>query len=159
MILRTGYQTFEFNDAREMRFGSADDALTWLRHLGYPDPDLMRQLRDVAAQFSEEPSDRLTDEQILQRVAVLLHTRRITVMGREHRTPSGQPAEAAPAAAPAFPLSERTTRTASSSPPPPPPASDPSTFGPDSAASTQAAALVAAAAAGTPFCQECSKGS
>jgi hypothetical protein len=154
MIFRSRYQTFEFQTAREVRFGSIEDAISWLKHLGYPDPDVVRQMRDLVTAHSDDASDaRLTDEQVLQRVAFLLYTQRVTVTSREHRTTSGQPAQPAAAApAPAFPLSERTTRAT-----PPPPPSDPPTFSPNNAAATQAAALVAAAAAGAPFCQECSK--
>lgn len=152
MILHTGHHSFEFQQARQLRFGSPEDAVNFLKHLGYPDPDVTRQMRELVTQYSEDPADaRLTDDQLLQRVAVLLHAGRITVIGREHRTVSAQPAAAAPAPAPAFPLSERAPRAASSSAPSQAVA-DPPTFGSNSAA--QAACLVAAAAAGAPFCQE-----
>ncbi len=156
MILRSGFQTFEFQEGRELRFGSTREAANWLRHLGFPDPDLVIKLRELVTQYSEDTADsRLTDDQVLERLAILLYSRRIVVIGREQRANSGTPAAAAAGPAPAFPLSERAPRTAP--PPAPPPASDPPTFGPNASATAQASALVAAAAAGTPFCQECSK--
>jgi hypothetical protein len=151
MILRFGYRTYEFQEGREIRFGSTEDALTWLKHLGYPDAELIKRLRECVTRYSGDPeSARLTDHQVLERMAVLLYSRRITVIGREQRTSSAPPAASTASPAPAFPLSERSPRAATA--PPPPPAADPPTFGPNGAA--QAACLVAAAAAGTPFCQE-----
>ncbi len=155
MILRAGFQSFEFQEGRELRFGSTQEAANWLKHLGYPDSDFVAKLRELMTRYAEDPADsRMTDYQVLQRVAALLYSRRIVVIGREQRS-SGQAAAATAAPPPAFPLSERAPRASTASSPPP--ASDPPTFGPNAAAAAQASALVAAAAAGTPFCQECSK--
>ena len=154
MILRVGFQTFEFQQGREIRFGSMEDALNWLKHLGFPDSDLILRLREYVARYSGNlESSRLTDHQVLERMAVLLYSRRVVVIGREQRTasPPSQGASTAPTA-PAFPLSERSGRASTASSPPL--AGDSPTFDPGLAAA-QAAALAAAAAAGSPFCQEC----
>jgi len=153
MILRVGFQVFEFAEGRDLRFGSNEDALSWLKHLGLPDADLMVRLRELLSRQSSDPDgSRLTDHQVLERLAAMLYSRKIVVIGREQRN-SGQPAQKPPSTTPAFPLSERAPAASTASPPPP----DASTFGPNAAASAQAAALVAAAAAGTPFCAECTK--
>jgi hypothetical protein len=73
------------------------------------------------------------------------------VIGQDYPVSSGQTAQKAATLAPAFPLSERSSRAPS--PAPPPPVNDPPTFNGDGTA--QAAALVNAAADGTPFCAEC----
>ena len=157
MLVRTPYQTFEFDQARELRFGSLEDAQNWLQHIGCSEADVIRQLRDLLSQYAADDADgRLSDRQVVDRIAMLLYTRRIAVTIREHRTASAKPAQAAPAPAPAFPLSERTSRPAAASGPPPT-QNDAPTFGPDNAASAQAAALVAAAASGAPFCEECAR--
>jgi hypothetical protein len=152
MILRVGFQVFEFSEGRDLRFGSTDDALSWLKRLGLPDSDLMTRMRELLRDHAGDPdSARLTDHQVLERLAGLLSSRRIIVIGREQRTSSGQPAEKAESSAPAFPLSERATAAPASAPPPP---TEPSTFDPNVDAAAQASALVAAAADGKPFCPE-----
>jgi len=66
MILRAGYRTFEFQEGRGIRFGSTEDALIWLKHLGLPDPGLMIRLKQLMARYSTDPEDsRLTDYQVL----------------------------------------------------------------------------------------------
>lgn len=153
MILRAGFQTFEFHEGREVRFGSPEDALNWLKRLGLPDPDLMLRLRELLARHATElESSRMTDDQVLERLASLLYVQRIAVIGREQRTSSGAPTPSTAPAAPAFPLSERST--AAQTVAAPPPVNDPATFSQGLDASAQAAALMAAAADGKPFCLE-----
>src|ERR1017187_1962862 len=153
MVLRVGLQTFEFRQRGEIRFSSTEDALNWLKHLGPPDSDLISRFRELLTRYAGDPGNsRLTDRQVVEKLAVLLHLRRIVVIGEENPATSGQPAQKAATLAPAFPLSERSPRAPA--PSPPPPASDPPTFGAGSAVA-QAAALVNAAAEGTPFCAEC----
>jgi hypothetical protein len=153
MILRSGVWTFEFRQRGELHFGSTEDALNWLKHLGAPDSDLTAKFRELLNRYAGTPDNsRLSDQEVVEKLAVMLHSRRILVFGQEYPVRSGQPAQKAAPMAPAFPLSERSPRPPSYSPPPP--AADPPTFGPGSAAA-QAAALVNAAATGTPFCAEC----
>jgi hypothetical protein len=153
MILRVGFQVFEFSEGRDVRFGSTEDALSWLKGLGLPDAVLMTRFRELLSQHSGDPDGaRLTDHQVLERLAAMLGSRRIIVIAKEMRSSSGQPAEKVQSAAPAFPLSERSAAAAPAAPPPPP--SDPSTFDPNVDAAAQASALVAAAADGKPFCPE-----
>lgn len=154
MILRAGFQTFEFHEGREVRFGSNEDAVNWLKHLGLPDPDLMTRFRELLGRHSTEAdTSRLTDDQVLERLGALLHTGRLAVLGREQRTSSGAPTPSTAPAGPAFPLSERAL-AASTAFSAPPPANDPPTFSPGLNAAAQAAALTAAAADGKPFCLE-----
>jgi hypothetical protein len=98
------------------------------------------------------PLSRMSDEEIMNRIADLL------VSGRLHiHVPPARPVSAGGSAASEpeapFPLSERqpprTQAVASSAP-----VSDPPTFPSDLDGSAQAAALVAAAASGQPFCPE-----
>jgi hypothetical protein len=153
MILRVGFQVFEFAEGRDLRFSSADDALSWLKRLGLPDPDLMVRFRELLNSYTRDPdSSRLTDHEVLQRLADLLYFRRIVVIGKEQRTGSGQPAQKTESAAPAFPLAQRSPAASTASAAPPP--NDPSTFSSDVDAAAQASALVAAAADGKPFCLE-----
>ena len=153
MILRDGLRTFEFLERREIRFGSTEDALNWLKHLGAPDSDLISRFRELLSHYAGDPdTSRLTDDQVVEKLAVVLYSRRILVICRDNPASSGQPAQKAASPPLAFPLSERSSSPPSSSPQP---ASDPSTFGPDCSAAQQAAGLVNAAATGSPFCAEC----
>jgi hypothetical protein len=153
MIVRAGFRTFELRQRGVIRFGSAEDALNWLKHLGPLDSELISRFRELLTRYAGEPdSSRLSDQEVIQKLAVMLYLGRIVAIGQEHPLSSGQPAEKAASPAPAFPLSERSPRAPSYSPPPP--ANDPPTFSPGSAAA-QAAALVNAAADGKPFCAEC----
>jgi hypothetical protein len=157
MILRAGFQTFELLQALELpkplTFGSYEEALNWLKSLELSHPHLISGFREYVTRFSEEPeSFRLTDHQTLERLAVLLHSRRIVVIAREYRSGSGQPSASAAPTAPAFPLSERSSRASTASYQPQ--QNDPATFDSNTDANAQAAALVAAAADGKPFCPE-----
>jgi hypothetical protein len=97
------------------------------------------------------PLSRMSDEEIVDRVADLLVSGRIHVHVQPvNPVSAGGSAPSEPEAP--FPLSERQPRSqavASS-----PPVSDPPTFPADLDGGAQAAALVAAAASGQPFCPE-----
>ena len=157
MILRVGFQTFEFQQPLEapktLYFASREDALNWLKQIGSLQSDVMARLREYAARSTADPEfSRLSDEQALERLATLLHLRRIIVVAREQRTTSGHPGASNVSTPPAFPLSERSPRAASVSSRPP--TNDPPTFAPNLHAAAQAQALVAAAVLGKPFCPE-----
>ena len=164
MILRLGFETFDFQtgqqkqrDVDTLTFGSQSDALRWLKQVGVLHSIHMRQVRSFVARYWADPETyRVTDHAVLERLATLLYNRRIVIMTDLQLTSSGEPAAESEPASPAFPLSERTQKTASNSSTPPP-TNDPATFSPNSDAAAQAAALVAAAANGTPFCAECAK--
>jgi hypothetical protein len=157
MIFNVGFQSFEFLQAHEfkpMYFGSNQDALSWLKQIAKQDSDLISRLRDYLTRYSGDPENfRLTDQQMLERLAILLHSRRIVVIGREQRGSGGKPTPSTEAAAPAFPLSERSSRAPSASYQPPPETDSP-IFDPNVDGDAQADALVAAAADGKPFCPE-----
>jgi hypothetical protein len=164
MILRLGFETFDFQtgqqkqrDVDTLTFASRSDALRWLKQVRVLHSAEMRQVRNFVARYWADPETyRVTDHAALERLAVLLYQRRIVVMTDLQLTSSGEPAAGPEPASPAFPLSERTQKTASNSSTPPP-TNDPATFGPNSDAAAQAGALVAAAVNGTPFCAECAK--
>jgi hypothetical protein len=157
MILHAGFQTFELQQAHELPkplyFATQQDALNWLKQIAFRNPDLTSRFRDYLTRYVGDPeSFRLTDYQAMERLAMLLHSRRIVVVVREQRAGGGKPTASAEAPAPAFPLSER--RRASSASQPPPADSDSPLFDPNLDAGAQADALVAAAADGQPFCPE-----
>jgi hypothetical protein len=156
MILRAGSKTFEFRKTGEIRFVSAGDALSWLKHLGVPDANLISRLRGLLTLHADDPGNsRLTDDQVLERISRMLYSRRIVVIGQESGGGSAKPKEKGAPPAPPFPLSERASRKSFSSPVTTREPIDPPTFVPTTSAADQAAALVNAAAAGTPFCAEC----
>jgi hypothetical protein len=97
------------------------------------------------------PLSRMSDEEIIDRIAELLVSGRLHVHVQPAHPVSGGGSSASEPEAP-FPLSERQPRTqavASSAP-----VSDPPTFPSDLDGGAQAATLVAAAASGKPFCPE-----
>jgi hypothetical protein len=161
MILRVGFRTFEFQDGREVRkrknqdtlyFSSYEDALGWLKEYEFLHVGLILRVREYVVRYSEDPECfRMTNHQALERMALLLYLRRIVVVFEEQRTSSGIPSESSPPTPPAFPLSERSSRTSAPTKPPP---GDAPTFDPNLAAATQADCLKAAAAEGKPFCSE-----
>jgi hypothetical protein len=156
MILRDGFQSYEFMQALELPrplfFATPDDALKWLRNLVSQRPEMLVRFRDYVSRYSSDPETfRVTDHVVLERMSNLLHSRRVVVTCREYRAASGMPASVQ-APAPAFPLSERAPREASASSPPQ--QTEPPTFSPDCDPNAQAAALVAAAQDGKPFCPE-----
>jgi hypothetical protein len=156
MVLRAGFQTFEFLQALELpkplSFSTADDALKWLKGLAFQHPDLIPRFREYLTRFTEDPETfRLTEQQAMERLAVLLHSRRTVVIAREYRAAGGRPS-ASTEPAPAFPLSERAPKAPAVTYQPP--VNDPPTFNSDIDAAAQANALVAAAADGKPFCPE-----
>jgi hypothetical protein len=157
MVFKAGFQTFEFLHAPELpkplSFASSEDALTWLKQLTFQHPELMARCREYLSRSSDDPENfRLTDSQAIERLAVLLHTRRVVVIAREFRGGGGTPTASAAAPGPAFPLSERAPRPATVSQPAP--AGDPATFSSNVDPTAQSNALVAAAADGKPFCPE-----
>jgi hypothetical protein len=161
MIIRAGFQSFEFQRAYELpkplTFASHDDALKWLKQLGFLDPQTILGFRECLGRFSDDPECfRLSDHEAIERMAALLYSRRVVVVAREQGGGSASPTpKTAPIPIP-FPLSERAPR-APAVPPKPAPPDDPPTFEPRLDAVVQAAALVAAANEGKPFCAECPK--
>lgn len=159
MVHRIGFETYEFFNEldmpRPLYFASRDSALAWLKQLASEDSDVIHRLRQyVAGSVGDPEFYRMTDHAALERLAVMLHLRKILVMVRHEPTGSGKPSAKLESAPPAFPLSERTPREPSSNQPK---TSDSPTFTPNLNAAALAAALTAAAAAGAPFCQECTK--
>jgi hypothetical protein len=119
MIVRAGVQTFEFQQVYEvprlLDFDRDEDALGWLRQLWAQDPDLIRRFREYLARCAEdEKVSRLTDHQTIERLAILLRSRRIRVIARENRRGRGSAARFEPAEAP-FPEAEPNRRAASMS--------------------------------------------
>jgi len=159
MIVRSGFVTFEFQQALELPkplvFSSADEALKWLKQIASRQAAVIHQLRSYAGSFSGGPDfSRLTDDQALQRLSLLLYSRRVVVIAREQCARAGSPTPQSGAAGPAFPLSQRSTRAAETPSTQTAPSDDPPTFDPNVMAATQAAALVAAASQGMAFCPE-----
>lgn len=161
MIVHVGFQTFEFRlgpvdleDQETLYFPSREDALKWLKRMGFLHSNLIVRLRSYVARYCDDPETfRVTQHYSLERLANLLYLRRIIVTYVEERAVAGSPTPVTAAPAPAFPLSERSQRDASTSSQPPPD-TDAAMFDPDVDAAVQAAALVAAAADGKPFCPE-----
>jgi len=157
MIFHAGFQTFkfqrEFEVPKVLSFATREEALEWLNNLRSQHSDLPSRLREYLTQYSEDPeSSRLTDYQAMERVAMLLQSRRILVVSTESRAGGGTPGARVAPAAPAFPLAERSPVAAPDSYHAP--VSDQPTFSPNLNAAAQAKALVAAAAQGKPFCPE-----
>jgi hypothetical protein len=158
MIIRAGFQLYEFQRAFEipkpLTFASHDEALKWLKQLGFHHPETILRFREYLARFSDDPECfRLSDHEAIERMAALLYSRKVLLVVREQGGGSKGSAPPAPATPVAFPLSERVTRTSSVSPKPAT-VDDPPTFNPRLNAAMQAAALVAAADQGKPFCPE-----
>src|SRR3954469_23759208 len=96
MMIHAGFQSFEFQQAFEMpkplNFATEQDALKWLKHLWSQHPDLISRFREYLSRYSgDQEGSRLTDNQTVERLAVLLYARRIVVIAREARSGSGQP--------------------------------------------------------------------
>src|SRR5437764_9743753 len=94
MIVRAGVQTFEFQQAYEvprlLNVDRDEDALNWLRQLWSQDPDVIRRFREYVGRYAEdEKVFRLTDHQAIERLAVLLRSRRVRVIARENRRGRG----------------------------------------------------------------------
>jgi hypothetical protein len=120
MIVRAGVQTFEFQQVYEvpklLNFDRDEDALNWLRQLWSQDPDLIRRFREYLARYAEdEKVFRLTDHQAIERLAVLLHSRRVRVVARENRRGRGSAGPRVETADAPFPVSEPKRRAASNS--------------------------------------------
>jgi len=120
MMIHAGFQSFEFQQAFEMpkplNFASEQDALKWLKNLWSLRPDLILQFREYLVRYSgDQEGSRLTDTQTIERLAVLLYSRRIVVIARETRSGSGQPRERPETLPPPFPLSERKRSAAATS--------------------------------------------
>src|SRR3954470_11267810 len=98
MMIHSGFQSFEFQQAFEMpkplNFASEQDALKWLKSLWSQRPDLILRFREYLDRYSgDQEGSRLTDNQTIERLAVLLHSRRVLVIARQTRSGSGQPTE------------------------------------------------------------------
>ena len=114
MTIRSGFQTFDFQQAFELpkplTFATDAEALGWLKTLWSQHPEVISRFREYLARYSwQEENARLTDHQTMERLAVLLHSRRVVVVVRESRT-GGAPAPRDLTLAPPFPLSERRRR-------------------------------------------------
>ncbi|HEY3837128.1 MAG TPA: hypothetical protein VGL72_11185 [Bryobacteraceae bacterium] len=90
--------------------------MNWLKALWSQHPELISRFRDYLARHSWDPeSHRLTDYQTIERLAVLLHSRKVVVIARENRAGGGTPSPRSDIYAPPFPLSERKPRSAAKS--------------------------------------------
>ena len=161
MNIRVGHDTFEFykkpDIPRILDFGSQDEALRWLKGLRDRHADAIVRLQEYAARSAEDPDfARLTEQQTLERLAMMLYYRRIVVLAREQRATAATPAERTESSPPPFPFAKRDRRAQTSSTPAPQP-KDPTTFEGNLDAAALASTLVAAAANGSPFCQECTR--
>jgi len=119
MIVRSGVQTFEFQQGYEvprlLNFERDEDAFHWLRQLWSQDPDLIGRFREYLARHAEgEKVFRLTDHETIEGLAVLLRSQRVRVIARENRRGRGSAARAA-TADPPFPAAEPKRRAASTS--------------------------------------------
>jgi hypothetical protein len=157
MIIRSGFQTVEFQRPyelpRPLTFTSHDEAVRWLKQLGFHSQGIP-EVRECLGHFSDDREFfRLTDHEVVERMADLLYSAKVLAVVREQGGRPGSPTPKTPVAAPAFPLSERTQRARTSTPKPAP-AEDPPTFNPRLDSVVQAAALVAAAENGMPFCPQ-----
>ena len=158
MILRAGFQSFEVQRSFELPkpivFQSRDGALNWLKRHVFLNPQNIPNLRQYIGRFFVDPEYfRMTDQQVLEKMADLLYSHKAVVVAREERSGGGTPTPKTSIPA-AFPLSERASRSASESSPKPATAEDPPTFDSRVDAVAQAAMLVAAANESMPFCPE-----
>jgi hypothetical protein len=115
MTIHAGFQIICFQQAFEMpkplAFASEEEALNWLRHLWSQHPELISRFREYVARHCwEQEVHRLTDNQIIERLAGLLHSRKVVVHVRETRSGGRKPRQGSDTLAPAFPLSERKPR-------------------------------------------------
>jgi hypothetical protein len=119
MIVRAGFQTFEFQQVFELPkplfFDREEDARSWLRQLWSQDPGFIVRIREYLMRESgDESVFRLTDHEAIERLAVLLNSRRVVVIRREtRRSAGGPPVPRAEKIAPPFPLSDLKQRAAS----------------------------------------------
>src|SRR5690242_19763033 len=125
MIVRAGFQNFELQQSYELpkpiTFASHDAALNWLKQIGFMDRGTIVRLRECVARFSNDPDHfRLTDQQVVERMAAMLYSRKVLIVAREERGISGSPTPKEAPNTAAFPLSERTSRAPSTSPKPAP---------------------------------------
>ena len=155
-IFNNGLQSFEFRRTREVRFESSEHALRWLKQLAFPDSANVSRFRALVNQSgSDAQTFRLTDEQVFEALARMLHTQQVVVFAQASQSNHRQTAAPKPVAtAPAFPLSERVRKTQEAA------ARTPVVEPPDfdhEVASRQAAVLIQAAASGAAFCAECTK--
>jgi hypothetical protein len=117
MMIHVGFQSFDFQQAFEvpkpLNFASVEDALKWLRQLWSQHADLISRFREIVARYSGDmESSRLTDDQTIERLAMLLHSRRMVAISQGNRTAGGRPGPRAQLMAAAFPLAERRPRAA-----------------------------------------------
>src|SRR3954468_6255942 len=117
MMIHVGFQSFDFQQAFEvpkpLNFASVEDALKWLRQLWSQHADLISRFREIVARYSGDmESSRLTDDQTIERLAMLLHSRRMVAISQGNRTAGGRPDPRAQLMAAAFPLAERRPRAA-----------------------------------------------
>ena len=158
MILHAGFQYYELLPASEvppyvLYFESSDEALLWLKDLAYQDSALVSRLRTFLNRYSGDPEYyRLTDHQAMERLSILLYRGSFVIAVRRPPAGGGKPTPATQSGAPAFPLSERSSRGPSDDTASTP--ADAPTFSSDLDGNAQAGALVAAAADGKPFCPE-----
>jgi hypothetical protein len=117
MILRVGYQSLEFKQKVELpkplTFASVEDALGWLKQVWLENPDVIRRFRDYLSRNSgDQGVFRISDHQVLERLAVSLHSSRVVVLAREVPTQGGTLEPEVDKVDPPFPLSERKRRSA-----------------------------------------------
>jgi len=115
MMIHAGLQSFDllpaFEVPRPLNFATVEDALKWLRQLWSQHPDLIIRFRACVARYSSDmESPRLTDDQAIERLAILLHSKRIVAIAEGPRAGGGRPTPRPQELAAAFPLSERRPR-------------------------------------------------
>jgi len=104
MIVQVGKQIIEFQRAaaaEPLSFNRAEDASTWLTGLSRQGPQMVHRLREYLARSPGEAVYRLSDHETVQRLAVLLHSRRVIVTAREVPARKGSPGPPVQVAAPA----------------------------------------------------------
>jgi hypothetical protein len=108
MMIHAGFQTYDFQQVVEipkpLAFATNEEALNWLKGLWSQHPELISSFRDYLARYSWYPGvQRLTDYQTIERLAGLLHSRKVVVLARETRSGVVKPSPRSDT--PAFPVS------------------------------------------------------
>jgi hypothetical protein len=96
MMIHAGFQTFDFQQTFEipkpLAFATNEEALNWLKGLWSQHPELISLFRNYLARHSPDPEvHRLTDYQTIERLAFLLHSRKVVVLARETRSGAVRP--------------------------------------------------------------------
>jgi hypothetical protein len=90
-MIHAGFQTFDFQQTFEipkpLTFATHEEALNWLKGLSSRHPELTSRFREYLARHSADAEvHRLNDQQAIERLALLLHSRKVVVLAREMRS-------------------------------------------------------------------------